>query len=162
MKKTLNELGIEGNVLILMGFPGGSAGKESACNAGDLGSIPGLGRFPGEGKGYPLQHSGLENSTDCIVHGVAKSRTWLSDFPLLLILIKDRYIYTKPTANVILNSEGLKAFPQRSGTRQRCPLSLLLNIVWGLSSQSSQAEKEGIRRKKENHSQMTRSCLQNM
>ena len=47
--------------------------KESACNAGDLGSIPGLGRFPGAGKGYPLQYSGLENSMDCIVHGVAKS-----------------------------------------------------------------------------------------
>ena len=56
------------------GFPCGSAGKESACNVGDLGSIPGLGRFPGEGKGYPLQYSGLENSTDCIVHGVAKSQ----------------------------------------------------------------------------------------
>ena len=47
-----------------MGFPGGSDGKESSCNAGDLGSIPGLGRFPGEGKGYPLQCSGLENSMD--------------------------------------------------------------------------------------------------
>jgi len=53
----------------------GSAGKESACNVGDLGSIPGLGRFPGEGKGYPLQYSGLENSMDCIVLGVAKSQT---------------------------------------------------------------------------------------
>ena len=53
----------------------GSAGKESACNVGDLGSIPGLGRSRGEGKGYPLQYSGLENSMDCIVHGVAKSRT---------------------------------------------------------------------------------------
>ena len=58
----------------------GSAGKESACNEGDLGSIPGLRRSPGEGKGYPFQYSGLENSTDCIVHGVTKSRTRLSDF----------------------------------------------------------------------------------
>ena len=57
------------------GFPGGSAGKESAYSAGDLGSIPGLGRSPGEGKGYPLQYFGLENSMDCIVHGVAKSQT---------------------------------------------------------------------------------------
>ena len=47
---------------------------------GDLGSIPGLGRSPGEGKGYPLQYSGLENSVDCIVHGVAKRWTGLSDF----------------------------------------------------------------------------------
>ena len=57
-----------------------SAGKESACSAGDLGSIPGLGRSPGEGKGYPLQYSGLENFMDCIIHGVAKSWTQLSDF----------------------------------------------------------------------------------
>ena len=58
-----------------MGFRSGSAGKKSACNVGDLGSIPGLGRSPGEGKGYPLQYSGLENSMDCIVHGVAESDT---------------------------------------------------------------------------------------
>ena len=62
------------------GFPCGSAGKESACNAGDLGSIPGLERSPGEGEGYPLQCSGLENSMDRIVPGVAKSQTQLSDF----------------------------------------------------------------------------------
>ena len=55
------------------GFPCGSAGKESACSVGDLGSIPGLGRFPGEGKGYSLQYSGLENPMDHVVHGVAKS-----------------------------------------------------------------------------------------
>ena len=54
----------------ILGFPGGSAGKGSTCNAGQLGSIPGLGRAPGEGKGYPVQHSGLENSMDCIIRGV--------------------------------------------------------------------------------------------
>ena len=53
-------------VLLTMGFPGGSDGKESTCNAGDLGSIPGLGRFLGKGKGYPLQDSGLKNPKDCI------------------------------------------------------------------------------------------------
>ena len=63
-----------------MGFPGGSVGKESACNAGDLGFIPGLGKFPGEGKGYSLQYSGVENSMDCKVHGVTKSWTRLNDF----------------------------------------------------------------------------------
>ena len=63
-----------------MGIPCGSAGKESACNQGDLGSIPRLGRSPGEGKGYPLQYSGLENSMDCIIHGIAKSWTQLSNF----------------------------------------------------------------------------------
>ena len=56
-------------------FPCGSAGKEYTCNAGNLDSTPGLGRSPGEGKGYPLQYSGLENSMDCIVHGVTESDT---------------------------------------------------------------------------------------
>ena len=67
-----------------MGFPGGSDGKESACNAGDLGLIPGLGRSPGEGNGNPLQYSCLENATDrgawwATVHEVSKSWTQLSD-----------------------------------------------------------------------------------
>ena len=57
----------------LVGFPDGSVGKESARNEGDLGSIPGLGRTTGEGKSYPFQYSGLENSMDYIVHGVANS-----------------------------------------------------------------------------------------
>ena len=65
---------------VFLGFLDGSAGKESASNEGDLGSIPGLGRSPGEGIGYPLQYSGLENPMDCIVHGVAKSQTQLSNF----------------------------------------------------------------------------------
>ena len=71
--------------------------KNPACNAGDLGSIRELGRSPGEGKGDPPQYSGLENSTDCIVHGVAKSQTRLRDFhfhfptagPLLLLFPGD-------------------------------------------------------------------------
>ena len=63
-----------------MDLPCSSVGRESACNVGDLGSIPGLGRSPGEGKRYPLQYSGLENSMDCIVHGIEKSQTRLNDF----------------------------------------------------------------------------------
>ena len=62
------------------GFPGGSAGKEFTCDVGDLGSIPGLGRSPGEGRGSPLQYSGLENSMDYTVHRVAKSGTRLGNF----------------------------------------------------------------------------------
>ena len=61
-------------------FPCGSAGTKCASNVGDLGSTPGLGRSPGEGKGYPLQYADLENSMDFIVHGVAKSWTRLSNF----------------------------------------------------------------------------------
>ena len=69
----------------LQNFPSISNGKESACKAGDLGSVPGLGRFPGEGNGSPLQYSYLENPIDrgawqVTVPGVAKSRSWLSDF----------------------------------------------------------------------------------
>ena len=63
-----------------VGFPESSIGKEPTCNAGDLGSIPGFGRSAGERIGYPLQYSGLENSMDCIVHGVTKRQTQLSDF----------------------------------------------------------------------------------
>ena len=79
-----------------MGFPGGSEVKVSACNAGDLGSIPGSGRSPGEGNGNPVQYSCLENPMDrgarwAAVHGVTKSQTQLSDFTLfhfILILVK--------------------------------------------------------------------------
>ena len=71
---------------VFLGFPCGSAGKEFACNAGDLGSIPGLERYPGEGKGYPLQYYGLENSMDYAIHGVAKSQTRLSDFHFTSVL----------------------------------------------------------------------------
>ena len=88
-------------------FPDSSAGKESACNAGDLGSIPGLGRSPGEGKGYPLQYSGLENSMDCIVYGVAKSPTRLSDFHSLTQL----EMYNIPLLNsMIIWSPYLSVF----------------------------------------------------
>ena len=73
----------------ICGFPGGSEVKASACNMGDLGSIPGPGRSPGEGNGNPFQYSCLENPMDgggwwATLHGVAKSRTQLSDFTLFL------------------------------------------------------------------------------
>ena len=79
------------NCIFALGFAGGSNGKESACHVGDLDSIPGSGRVPGEGNGYPLQYSCLENSMDrgdwqVTVHGVAKSWTMLSDFHFLFHL----------------------------------------------------------------------------
>ena len=73
---------------VSLGFPDGSAGKESACNEGDLGLIPGLGSSPGGGKGYPLQYSGLENSMDCYSPwGYQKSDTTerLSLLPMLCV-----------------------------------------------------------------------------
>ena len=75
---------------VFLGFPCGSAGQESSCSVGDLGSIPRLGRSPGEGKDYPFQYSGLDNSMDCIAHGVMKSQTQLSDFhfPVMSALIR--------------------------------------------------------------------------
>ena len=85
------------------GFPGGSAGKESACKAGDLGSTPGLGRSPGEGKGYPLRYSGLENSLGCVVRGVAKSWTGLSDFRFTPALAGD-FFTTEPLGKLGVDS----------------------------------------------------------
>ena len=70
---------------VFLGFPWDSAGKEFACNAGDLDLIPGFGRSPGIGKGHPLQYSGLENSMDCVVPGVAKSLTQLRNFHFLYL-----------------------------------------------------------------------------
>ena len=64
----------------MIGLPYGSAGKESTLNVGDLSLIPGLGRSPGEGKDYPLQYSGLENSMDYIVHGFRKIQTQVNNF----------------------------------------------------------------------------------
>ena len=93
-------------------FPGSSAGKESSCNAGDLSSTPGLGRSPEEGKGYPLQYSGLENSVNCIVHGVAKSWTWLSDFHFhLLSPLFTQYFWSTP--DPILDSESAEVSPRK-------------------------------------------------
>ena len=72
-----------------MGFPCGSASKESACNVGDLGSIPGLGRSPGEGIGYPLQYSDLENSMDCTDHGGCKESDTTERLSLFHFLLCD-------------------------------------------------------------------------
>ena len=85
-----------------MRFPGSSAGKESACNAGDLGLIPISGRYPTLENDNPLQYSGLENSMVCIVHGVTKSRTWLSDlhFHLFKSFQQTTWGFTEPCENL--------------------------------------------------------------
>ena len=69
------ELEVPNEFMVFINFPGGSAVKESTCNAGDLDLIPGLGRYHGEGNSYPLQYSGLENFMDSIAHGVTMSQT---------------------------------------------------------------------------------------
>ena len=81
-----------------MDFPCGSAGRDSVRNVGGLSSIPGLGRSPGEGKDDLLQYSGLENSIDCIVHGIAKSQTQLSDFFI-------HFIFNVKSKSLTLNSK---------------------------------------------------------
>ena len=93
----------------ILGFPCGSAGKESACNAGDLGTIPGFGRSSEEGKGYPLQSSGLDNSMDSVVHGVAKSQTWLSDFLHCCSLLEQYQVFCSLHCNLakLLGKPGL-------------------------------------------------------
>ena len=85
-----------------MGFPCGSAGNESTHNEGNLGSIPGLGRSPGKGKGYPLQYSGMENSMDYTVHGITKSRT-RQRFSLSLVYCTSPISSTGPGTKWICN-----------------------------------------------------------
>ena len=97
---------------LLGGFSAASDDKESACNAGDLCSIPGLGRSPGEGKGYPLQYSGLENSMDCIVHGIAKSWTRLSDFHFYFSLPFSGFPGDTVVKNPLANTGGMGSIPE--------------------------------------------------
>ena len=92
--------------ILLQGFPDSSIGKESACNTGDLDLILGLGRFPGEGKGYALQYSGLENSKDAIVPGVTKSWTRLSCFHFLSAT-EHSFLYYEKVLYILLLSFGL-------------------------------------------------------
>ena len=120
---------------VLLGFPCASAGKEYACNSGDLGLVPGLGRSPGEGKAYPLQYSGLENSMDCIVHGVAKSWTRLSNFcfisPHLSHGVSKPFSFLTASTHLISSVEKKSLFYH---------LSLLLTVSNWLSSCKPQAQ----------------------
>jgi len=97
-----------------MGFPGSAAGKESACNVGDLGSIPRLGRSPGEGTSYPFQYSGLENSKDCIVQGVKKGLTRLSVFHFM----NDKMKWSHSVVSDSLRPIGHQAPPSMGFSRR--------------------------------------------
>ena len=99
---------------VFLGFPCGSDGKESACNAGDLGTSPGLGRSPGEGNGYPLQYSGLENSMDYTVCGVTRSQTRLSEcftFTFSPIICPHHSSYLQRWWRTFMTKLGPKATP---------------------------------------------------
>ena len=106
------------SLILPSGFPGGSAGKESACSVRDLGSVSGLGRFPGDGNSYSLQYSGLENSMDYVIHGVAKSWTWLSNFHSSSLppffLVPTDIPYTKLLASCLLSAPGWKCHDERN------------------------------------------------
>ena len=79
--------------IYIWGFPGGSAGKESTCSVGNLGLIPGLGRSPGEGKGYPLQYSSLENSMDSTVHWLSHKESDTTEWLSLTHSVKHRFSF---------------------------------------------------------------------
>ena len=121
---------------VVMSFPCGSAGKESACNEGDLGSIPGLGRSPGERKGYPLQDSGLGKSRDSLVQGVAKSRTRLSDFHFHAhfgfpagTAGKNPPASAETVHGIILSQTLLKQLSIHTHTESKCKLCKALQIL---------------------------------
>ena len=111
------------------GFPGGTAGKDSVCYVGDLGSVPGLERSPGNENGYPFQYSGLENSMDCIVHGVTKSQTWLCDFHFHTIM-RGKYYFLCFIDEGKWGSMSLHAF-----TKEHPPVSSRVgfSLFWYLS-----------------------------
>ena len=114
---------------ILNYIPGSSAGKESACNEGDLGSIPGLGRSPGKGNSYPLQYSGQENSIDCIVHGVANSWTLLRTFTFQHLFSS---IFFKLKKDIKLFSTSYGCFDDWNESTEKLEQCLLSGIIFVL------------------------------
>ena len=98
-------------MILIHGFPDSLVGRESSCNMGDLGSIPGLGRSPGEGKGHPLQYSGLENPMDYVVHGVAKRWTQLKNSHFHFHVLQRSFIF-----NVTMEEKWFKTEMEKSIT----------------------------------------------
>ena len=120
-----------------VGFPDSSVGQEFACSAGDPNWIPGSGRSPGEGKGYTLQYSGLENSMDCIVHGVTKSHTQLSNFHFHLRSHSKLQFEFKPR-QYDFNIPALKHSTLLSSkVKEEILLSLVMRIEKAMASHSS-------------------------
>ena len=110
--------------------------KKSACNVGDLGSIPGLGRSPGEGKGYPLQYSALENFMDCIVHKVAESRTQLSDFHFIII-------------DIIIISKAYNLEIYKHGKNYKLIVIKFIFMICRAASHSDRDQERKLRRKRD-------------
>ena len=111
-----------------------TASRESTCNVGDLGSVPGLGRSPGEGKGYPLQYPGLENSMDCIVHGVTKSQTRLNDFHLQSKIV---------ASTLAITSKFKESGPMHIGASLLLKISQQVLLTFVLMSHQSYATHKG-------------------
>ena len=98
--------------MCFLAFPYGSAGKESACDARDLGLIPGLGRCPEKGKGYPLQYSDLENFMNCIVHGLQRVANNINTFILLVFIVSnDISSWTSLIAQLVKNPPAMQEIP---------------------------------------------------
>ena len=119
----------------IWGFPTSTAGKESTCNMGDLGTIPRLGISSGEENGYPPQYSGLENSTDCIVHGVTKSQTWLSNFTKLTCggsssLPSFLWIFTHTLLAASFSGAVFHSSTSNSSTSKKITKQTTVNCIW--------------------------------
>ena len=130
------------DISLISAFPDSSVGKESACNAGNPTSIPGLGRSPGEGKGYPLQYSSLQNSMDCIVHGVTKSWTRLAEQLSLLLYICLNYHQLEPMSlqqNITFFLPLLATWHSRYGRSWLAPCPHPLTIHYSLLSMQTPA-----------------------
>ena len=127
-------------ITLFLGFPGGSEVKVSASNAGDLGSIPGSGRSPGEGNGNPLQYSCLENPMDrkawqAKVHGVAKSQTQLSNFTFRQSFYYQRDFFSSLPEMKVLNIKEKQEFGEACFNIYKFIICFLLAVyLWGFSS----------------------------
>ena len=129
-------------------LPGGSVGKESTCNAGDPGSIPGWGRSPGEGNSNPLQYSCLKKPIDR--RSLQGYSPWGHKESDMTQWLNHHHHHSRPAANIILDGEKLKGFSLRSRTRQQCQLITFIQHSFGSPGHGSQRRKRnGIKIGKE-------------
>ena len=111
--------------MFIHGFPYGSVGKESTCKVRDLDSIPGWGRSPGEGKGYPFQYSGLVNSVYCMVHGVVKSWTRLGKFHIFLLSVFWKWNWWYLLIDLVIQQIYNRTYSEHQRAKQ-----MSLDVTW--------------------------------